>query len=93
MWNLFLAFFNYHGVLSEGRKLWRHANGALSAGEKSYVPASERQTCYTKARLWLGIYVAVCCGSLYHRSPLPVMFCFLPCVHTARTQSCYVAVC
>ena len=78
MWNLFLAFFNYGGITSESAKIWMHANGKLSAAEKTFVPYSERFAVFRQARVWLAIYAAVIVVSFACCSPLPAMFVFLP---------------
>jgi len=78
MWNLCLAFFNVQGIRAESAKLWMHANGALSAGEKAFVPPSERAAVCAQARAWLAAFALVLGVSLALRSPLPAMYVFLP---------------
>ena len=78
MWNLFLAFFNYHGIQAESAKLIMHARGGLSPAEKTFVPGSERFGVYLQARVWLAIYASTVLASFLLRSPLPAMYMFLP---------------
>jgi fatty acid desaturase len=78
MWNLFLAFFNYHGIQAESTKLIMHARGSLSPAEKTFVPGSERFGVYLQARVWLAIYASTVFVSFLLRSPLPAMYMFLP---------------
>jgi fatty acid desaturase len=78
MWNLFLAFFNVQGIQAESRKIWMHANGALSPAEKTFVPKSESENVFFQARLFLAIFVLTVFMSVHHKSPLPMMYVFLP---------------
>jgi fatty acid desaturase len=75
---LLLAFFSQQSLAAEARKLWRHARGEMSAEERSYVPPSELPNVFRKARIWLGVYAAVVASACYWRSPLPMMYVFLP---------------
>ena len=78
MWNLCLAFFNIQGIPAEFKKIVMHAGGSLSAAEKTFVPASSAKDVYLQARIYLFIYFACILFSLSKRSPLPMMYMFLP---------------
>ncbi len=79
MWNLFLGFFNVHGIKGESHSLWMHAvHGKLSPAECTFVPFSEHAAVCRKARVWLALFVLPIAASLWYSSPLPVMYTFLP---------------
>jgi fatty acid desaturase len=56
----------------------RHAGGALSADEETFVPESERPKVYLTARIWVLIYAGVVASCFYLQSILPAMFIGLP---------------
>lgn len=78
MWNLFLAFFNVQGIQAECGKIWMHVRGELSDAERTFVPWVERFAVFRKARIWLTIYALTVVASIYFRSPLPMMYVFIP---------------
>jgi fatty acid desaturase len=52
----------------------RHAVGAMTDEEKSFIPAMERSKVYLVARIWVLIYVGVAALALAAQSILPILF-------------------
>mmetsp|Transcript_22313 Transcript_22313/g.58224 ORF Transcript_22313/g.58224 Transcript_22313/m.58224 type:complete len:482 (+) Transcript_22313:52-1497(+) len=79
MWNLFIAFFNYHDIRGGLIKLHSHAIlGELLPDERTYVPASDHPACVRKARVWLAVYAAVVAAAVHTGSPAPIMYVMAP---------------
>ncbi|MGO8930568.1 MAG: NADH:ubiquinone reductase (Na(+)-transporting) subunit F [Limisphaerales bacterium] len=55
-----------------------HCTGRLTPEEKTYIPESEYEKVFLRARIYLLIYAGVIGLAIYHRSVLPVMFIGLP---------------
>lgn len=75
---LMLSFFAFGGTWSSIKNMWTHAWGRMLDSEKCYVPESEYQKVFFKARIYLLIYVAVLLLSFSLGSILPLMFIGLP---------------
>jgi MocE subfamily Rieske [2Fe-2S] domain protein len=75
---VFALLTNWGAIKGEAEKLWRHACGQMSAGEKTFVPKSEHAKCFVQARVFLAIYAVTIGVSVKLWTPLPAMFVFLP---------------
>ncbi len=60
------------------RRLVIHSFGKMTEDEKQYIPETEFQKIFTKARIHLAIYVGVVALAVATRSILPLMFVGLP---------------
>jgi MocE subfamily Rieske [2Fe-2S] domain protein len=56
----------------------RHTFGRMSPAEKTFIPISEFQKVFWRARLYLAIYISVILLAVVTRSILPLMFVGLP---------------
>lgn len=56
------------------RAVLRHSLGRMSADEKTFIPESEFNGIYWRARLYVAIYLCVIALAIYERSILPLMF-------------------
>ncbi len=71
------------------KKLFIHASGQMTDEEKTFVPESEYQKIFFKARITLLIYAIVIGSSLYTKSILPLMFIGLPNIYGAWLMGVY----
>lgn len=56
------------------RQIVHHSFGQMSDAEKTYIPASEYPKIYRKARIYLGVYLAVIGLSIYTQSIVPLLY-------------------
>jgi MocE subfamily Rieske [2Fe-2S] domain protein len=75
---LFLSLFNISGYLSYFPNLIRHAFGAMSADEKTFIPESEFPKVYRNARICLALHLAVIASAVALQSWIPVFLITLP---------------
>jgi MocE subfamily Rieske [2Fe-2S] domain protein len=83
---------NFFGLKVIPKYFWHvllHSTGRLTAEEKTYIPESEYEKVYLRARIYLLIYVATIGLAIYHRSILPLMFIGLPTVYGAWLTQIY----
>ena len=66
----FLGLGNYPKYV---RHIVLHSFGRMTPDEKTYIPSSEFARIYTKARIYLAIYVGVVALAIARRSVLPLM--------------------
>ncbi len=52
----------------------RHTRGVMSTDERTYIPAAEFPKIYLKARVYLGLYLAVIAAAAAARSMLPLLY-------------------
>jgi Na+-transporting NADH:ubiquinone oxidoreductase subunit F len=78
LWKIFFGFFYMPGIPNTLKTMAIHASGRMLDSEKTYVPESDFQTVYWKARVYLAIYASVIGASIYTGSILPLMFIGLP---------------
>jgi MocE subfamily Rieske [2Fe-2S] domain protein len=89
LWAMFLNLFNVKNVPLYFRNLLRHAAGRISAEEKTFIPESEYEKVFLRARICLLIYAGVAGLALGTHSLLPLMFIGLPNVYGAWLMSIY----
>jgi MocE subfamily Rieske [2Fe-2S] domain protein len=83
---------NFFGLKVIPRYFWRvliHCTGRLTAEEKTYIPESEYEKVFLRARICLAIYAGVIGLAIYQRSILPLMFIGLPTVYGSWLTQIY----
>jgi Na+-transporting NADH:ubiquinone oxidoreductase subunit F len=75
---LILTFFGISAAVPEMRKLFTHASGRIGPEVATYLPESEHGKVIFKARVYLGIFLAVIVLCIVFKSILPLMFIGLP---------------
>jgi Na+-transporting NADH:ubiquinone oxidoreductase subunit F len=75
---LVLSFFALKVIPKYFKQVLLHCTGRLSADEKTFIPESEYEKVYLRARIYLLIYLSVIGLAIYFRSLLPLMFIGLP---------------
>jgi MocE subfamily Rieske [2Fe-2S] domain protein len=78
LWAIFLSFFNVKNIPLYFRNSLRHAAGRISAEEKTFIPESEYEQVFLRARICLLIYAGVVGLAFYLGSLLPLLFVGLP---------------
>ena len=78
LFTLFGKFVNIPGYFKYFQSVWRHATGRMSPDECSYTPESEFGKVYTRARIYLLIYLGVIALAIATRSIIPLLFIGLP---------------
>jgi MocE subfamily Rieske [2Fe-2S] domain protein len=73
-----MGFFALGTTPKEWKKIILHCLGRMTAVEKTYVPESEFDKIFFKARIWVAIYLFVIGLALYWGSILPLMYVGLP---------------
>ncbi len=71
--NFLLSFINFGGYLSYFKGIVRHSFASMSDDEKTYIPESEYGKIFVRARIYLGIYLAVIATSIAIGSILPLL--------------------
>ncbi|HEY4357333.1 MAG TPA: NADH:ubiquinone reductase (Na(+)-transporting) subunit F [Acidobacteriaceae bacterium] len=71
---IFLSFFNLKGYPKYFKHIVLHSFGRMDASEKTFIPEMEYPAVYRRARIYVAIYAAVICLSIYSRSILPLLF-------------------
>ncbi len=86
---LVLGFFNIKTIPAYFRHLWLHAMGRMTPEERTYIPDSEFEKVFFRARIYLLIYSAVLGLAIYNRTMLPLMFVGLPALYGAWLMPIY----
>lgn len=79
--NLFMVFLGYFGVLdviAESKKTFKHVFNQIDAESATFIPQSEYDKVFLRARIYLVIYTIVIAVSIYYQTILPLMFIGLP---------------
>ena len=84
-----LNFFGVVVIPRYFRRVALHCMGRLTAEEKTYVPESEYNKVFLRARIYLLIYAGVIALAIYQRSILPLMFIGLPTIYGAWLTQIY----
>lgn len=71
---MLLGFFGLKNYPKYFKHLLVHASGRMTADEKTYIPESEFPKIYTKARIYLAIYVGVVSLAIATGSILPLLY-------------------
>ena len=87
--NLVLNFFGLKAFLPYFHHVWLHCTGQLTAEEKTYIPASEYDKVFSRARAYLIIYGVVVGLALYYRDILPLMYVGLPTLYGSWLMPIY----
>ena len=82
-------FFGLRTIPRYFRHVLLHCTGRFTPEEKTYIPESEYEKVFLRARIYLLIYVAVIGLALYHRSILPLMFIGLPTLYGSWLMPIY----
>lgn len=84
-----LSFFALKVIPKYFQQVFLHATGRLSAEEKTFIPESEYEKVFLRARIYLLIYGGVIGLALYERSLLPLMFIGLPTLYGSWLMPIY----
>jgi MocE subfamily Rieske [2Fe-2S] domain protein len=84
-----MSFFSLKSIAQYFRNVARHCTGRLSDEEKTFIPESEYEKVFIRARIYLGIYAGVIALAIYHRSILPLMFIGLPTLYGSWLMPIY----
>jgi Na+-transporting NADH:ubiquinone oxidoreductase subunit F len=79
--NLFMVFLGYFGVLdviAESKKTIKHVFNQIDTESATFIPKSEYDKVFLRARIYLVIYTIVIAVSIYYQTILPLMFIGLP---------------
>lgn len=74
LWHLLATFFNLPVYKSYFPRIIMHAFGRMAPDEKTFIPESEFPKVYFRARIYLGIYLAVIATAIATQSILPILF-------------------
>jgi len=69
-----MSFFNLSNYPKYFKHILLHSIGSMAPEEKMYIPASEFEKIFFKARVYVAIYALVIALAIYTRSLLPLMF-------------------
>ena len=86
---LILNFFGLVVIPRYFRRVWLHSTGRLTAEEKTYIPESEYDKVFLRARIYLLIYAGVIGLAVYYRSILPLLFIGLPTIYGSWLTQIY----
>ncbi len=75
---LVMSFFALKVIPKYFKQVFIHCTGRLTPDEKTFIPESEYNKVYWRARIYMLIYLSVIGLSIYFRSILPLMFIGLP---------------
>ncbi len=84
-----LGFFSLRTIRVYFQHVLLHCLGRLTREEKTYVPESEYDKAFWRARIYLLIYATVVGLAIYHRSLLLLMFVGLPQLYGAWLTPIY----
>jgi MocE subfamily Rieske [2Fe-2S] domain protein len=87
--NVLLKFVNVPTFFRYFQSVLRHAGGKMTPAERTYIPASECDKVFWRARIYLLIYLAVIGLAIATRSILPLMFIGLPNLYGAWLMVVY----
>jgi MocE subfamily Rieske [2Fe-2S] domain protein len=86
---MILGFFGLPVYPKYFSKILMHSFGRMGADEKTFIPESEFQKIYRKARVYVLIYASVIGLAVYTRSILPLLYVGLPHLYGAWLQAVY----
>ena len=86
---LLLRFLGVNTTYDFFRSVLRHCTGRLTAEEKTYLPESDYDKVFVRARIYALIYAGVIGLAIYTRSILPLMFIGLPGFYGSWLQFIY----
>ncbi len=75
---IFMGVFSLQTYPNFFKSILRHAVGKMTADEMTFIPKSESPKIFLKARIYVGIYLAVIGLAIVTRSILPILFIGLP---------------
>jgi len=84
-----LNFFGLKSIPRYFRQVLLHSTGRLTPEEKTYIPESDYEKLFLRARIYLLIYAGVIGAALYQRSLLPLMFIGLPTLYGSWLMPIY----
>src|SRR5215469_13895537 len=84
-----MTFFALKTIKKYFPQILLHARGKLSAEEKTFIPESEYEKVYLRARIYVLLYAAVVGLAIYERSLLPLMFIGLPTLYGSWLMPIY----
>jgi Na+-transporting NADH:ubiquinone oxidoreductase subunit F len=84
-----LKFVNIPAIFLYYQSVLRHAIGRVAPDERVFIPASEFNGLFWRARIYILIYAAVLVSALVTRSILPLMFIGLPSLYGAWLMLVY----
>ncbi len=86
---LILKFFGLPAITRYFRHVLLHCAGRLTPEERTYIPESEYESVFLRARIVLAIYTGVIGLAIYHRSILPLMFVGFPALYGSWLTQIY----
>jgi Na+-transporting NADH:ubiquinone oxidoreductase subunit F len=86
---LILSFFSIKVIAKYFRRVLLHCAGRLAPEEKTFIPESEYEKVFLRARIYLVIYGSVIGLAIYQRSVLPLMFIGLPTLYGSWLMPIY----
>ena len=86
---LLLSFFSLRAIPKYFQAVRLHATGKLTDEEKTFIPASEYNKVFFRARVYLLIYGGVISLALYQRSLLPLMLIGFPTLYGSWLMPIY----
>ena len=86
---LILSFFSIKGIPRYFRNVLLHCTGRLTPEEKTFIPESEYEKVFLRARIYLAIYASVIGLAIVERSILPLMFIGLPTLYGSWLMPIY----
>jgi Na+-transporting NADH:ubiquinone oxidoreductase subunit F len=84
-----MSFFSLKVIPKYFRQVLLHATGRLDPGEKTFIPESEYEKVFLRARIYLLIYGSVLGLAVYEHSLLPLMFIGLPTLYGSWLMPVY----
>ena len=84
-----LTFFGLPAMAKYFQRLLVHCTGRLTPEEKTYIPESEYEKVFLRARICLLIYAGVVGLAIYQHSILPLMFIGLPTLYGSWLMPIY----
>jgi MocE subfamily Rieske [2Fe-2S] domain protein len=86
---LLLNFFALPVIPAYFRKVVLHCTGRLKAEEKTFIPESEYEKVFVRARIYFLIYLGVIGLAIYEHSLLPLLFIGLPTIYGSWLMPIY----
>jgi len=86
---LILNFFGVTAIPTYFRHILLHSAGQLTVEEKTFIPESEYEKIFLRARIYLAIYAGVIGLAIWHWSLLPLMFIGLPTLYGSWLMPVY----
>lgn len=86
---MIMTFFSLKVIPKYFRQVFLHAIGRMSPEEKTFIPESEYEKVFLRARIYLLIYAVVVGLAICYRSLLPLMFIGLPTLYGSWLMPIY----